>query len=282
MQTNPHDYMREADPTRQGFHNKLLALDWTYRWGYSTPSILQMVLKHEGMSWTTSAIRGGWLRKTGITSRERVKVVTLTEKGVSWVEQGRSEILRYSELDPHRISPMTIWHNLLAQRVTLHCLGAGEALNYRSERQEAARSQRGAKQPDVVWETAQRELIAVEIELNSKWDQRFDEFVSSTIDALSSGADGEPARFDKFIVMTTSPAIAKRYRAAFQPGVPYRIWRSADTSRSAVARLDHVPEWVSALIEFRIVNQNGEGCLRTEQSAAATSQELARIVAEYT
>ena len=66
-----------------------------------------------------------------------MKVVTLTEKGVSWVEEGESEILKYSETDPHRISPMTIRHNLLAQRVTLRCIRAGEAIYYRTERQES-------------------------------------------------------------------------------------------------------------------------------------------------
>ena len=115
-----------------------------------------------------SAIQNGWLRKTGVTARERVKVVTLTEKGVSWVEEGESEILKYSETDPHRISPMTIRHNLLAQRVTLRCIRAGEAIYYRTERQEAAKSHRNAKQPDAVWVTTCGERIGVEIELNSK------------------------------------------------------------------------------------------------------------------
>ena len=55
------------------------------------------------MSWTTQAVRSGWLRKTGITSRERVKLVTLTSKGVASVEERLTEIYRYSESDPHRI-----------------------------------------------------------------------------------------------------------------------------------------------------------------------------------
>ena len=273
MHTNPHDYMREADPTKQGHFNKRHALTWVYLWGYSTSSILQSVLAHQGMSWTTSAVRNGWLRKTGATARERVKVVTLTEKGLSWVEEGRSEILRYSETDPHRISPMTIRHNLLAQLVTLRCIRAGEAIHYRTERQEAAKSHRGAKQPDAVWITKYGARIGVEIELNAKWDVRFQEFVSSTIDALSTGPEGEPARFDTFIVMTTSPAIVKRYRAAFQPGASYQILRRATKTQPATAHHMHVPDWVSTLIEFRVIKESGEGCLRTEQAAFSTSEE---------
>ena len=63
MHINPHNYMSEADPTKQGHFNKLHALNWIYRWGYSTSSILQSVLAKQGMSWTTSAIQNGWLRK---------------------------------------------------------------------------------------------------------------------------------------------------------------------------------------------------------------------------
>lgn len=265
MPTNPHDFMKEDNPTTQGEFNKRHALNWIYGWGYSTASILQALLAHEGMSWTTNAVRAGWLRKTGITSRERVRVVTLTQKGLSWVEERRSELLRYSELDPHRISPNTVWHNLLAQRVTIRCIRAGEAKSYRTERQEAAKSQRGSKQPDAVLITQHGERIGVEIELNAKWDQRFDEFVRSTIDALSESPEGEPARFQRFIVMTTAPAIAKRYRQAFQPDAPLRVWRAKEKGQPVVDRLIHIPNWVSDRIEFRVIKDNGDRCLRTEQ-----------------
>jgi len=177
------------------------------------------------MTWTAEAIKGGWLRKTGATSRERIKVVTLTSKGVAWVEQRRREIFRYSELDPHRIAPMTIWHNLLAQRATIEAVRAGKAKSYLTERQDATKSRRGEKKPDAIWITETHERIGVEIELNAKWDQRFDEFVASTIAALSLAADGAPARFHKFVLLTTSPALAARYASAFDPSAPLRIWR---------------------------------------------------------
>jgi len=258
MAVNPRDHMNMSDPTKQGEHNKSFALMWVYLWGYSTAPMLQLLLGHQGMTWTANAIKGGWLRKTGVTARDRVKVVTLTTKGVAWVEERRNEIYRYSELDPHRISPQTVWHNLLAQRMTVQCLRAGEAKAYRTERQEAAKSRRGEKRPDVVWTTETRARIAVEIELNAKWDQRFDEFVSSTIMALSPAADGTPARYQKFLVITTSPAIASRYAAAFKPGAALRIWRNISKSDFVVDRTIEVPDWVHERIEFRVVKESGE------------------------
>ena len=258
MSESQSDQTAVINPTLKGETNKNFALTWIYLWGYSTAPILQILLGHQGMSWTTQAVRSGWLRKTGITSRERVKLVTLTSKGVAWVEERLSEIYRYSESDPHRISPQTVWHNLLAQRVTIISARAGEALTYRMERQEAAKSRRGEKKPDVVWVTRERQRIGVEIELNAKWDQRFDEFVSSTIAALTPAADGTPARFGKFIVFTTSPAIASRYAAAFKPNAHLRIWRATSKSGFVVDRTIEVPEWIHHRIEFRVIKDNGE------------------------
>lgn len=258
MPTNPHHFMSEDDPTRQGEKNKSYALAWIYKWGYSTSPIIQLLLGHSGMSWTAGAVTGGWLRRTSVTARERVKLVTLTSKGVAWVEERKSEIFKYPELEPHRISPQTVWHNLLAQRITIQCVRSGEAAGFRTERQEAAKSRRGEKKPDVVLITKARERIGVEIELNNKWDQRFDEFVSSTITALSPSADGADARFQKFLVVTTSPALASRYAAAFEPDTPLRIWRNVSKSDYVVDRTVKVPEWVRDRVEFRVVNDTGE------------------------
>lgn len=258
MPINPHDFMSEGDPTKQGDKNKSFALAWIYKWGYSTAPIIQVLLGHSGMSWTTGAVTGGWLRRTSVTARERVKLVTLTTRGVAWVEERRTEIYRYPELEPHRISPSTVWHSLLAQRVTIHCVRSGEAEGFRTERQEASKSRRGEKKPDVVLITKARERIGVEIELNNKWDQRFDEFVSSTIAALSPSPDGGAARFQKFIVFTTSPALASRYAAAFQPDAPLRIWRNVSKSDYVLDRTVKVPEWVQDRVEFRVITDTGQ------------------------
>ena len=258
MTVNPQLYMDEDSPARQGEVNKRIALVWIYLWGYSTAALLQLLLRHQGMSWTTGAIKNGWLRKTGITARDRIKVVTLTTKGVAWVEQQVDEIFKYSEIEPHRIAPQTIWHNLLAQKMTVLDARAGEVKAYRTERQEAAKSLRGQKKPDVVWYDKEGLRVGVEIELNAKWDQRFDEFIASTIAALSPGPEGQPARFRKFVVITTSRAIALRYAAAFEPDKPLRIWRSISKSESVVDRTIEVPEWVRERIEFRVIKETGE------------------------
>lgn len=258
MTTSPHEHMTETDPAKQGEANKRKALGWVYMWGYSTAPLIQLLLRHQGMSWTTGAVKNGWLRKTGMTARERVKVLTLTGQGLAWVEERADKLFKYSELEPHRISPQKIWHNLFAQRMTILAGRAGEAVACMTERQLAAKSVRGDKQPDALWIDKEQNRIGVEIELTAKWDQRFDEFVSSIIAALSPDGEGRPARFQKFIVITTSKAIATRYEAGFQPGARVRVWRTAARSGPMVDHVIEVPEWVSSRVEFRVVKENGE------------------------
>jgi hypothetical protein len=258
MKCNAHEFMDEANPRAQADANKKKAFVWIYHWGFSSATVLQSLLGHAGMSWTTGAVAQGWLRKTGMTSRERVRVVTLTERAIAWVEQRSDLLLKYSELDPHRISPATIWHNLLTQKLTLDAAQRGEVVSFMTERYLSARSAHGVKQPDVAWRTKKGERVAIEVELSAKWDRRFDEFVGKTIAALSPGEDGEPARFDRFEIMTTSRAIASRYRKAFLPGSPLRVWRETSKGTPTVSHVSEVPDWVYAKVSFRLISDGGQ------------------------
>jgi hypothetical protein len=89
------------------------------------------------------------------------------------------------------------------------------------------------------------------MELSGKWDRRLDEFVSGVITALSPATDGRPARFDRFIVITNSDAITKRYEAAFAKGAHVRLWRKNSRGVWEVSEVNEVPDWLRGKIEFR-------------------------------
>jgi hypothetical protein len=257
MTTNAQDYMDLPNPAAQGRANKEQALMWIYVWVYSTPAILQLLLRHQGMSWSTGAVASGWLRKTGVTTRERIKVLTLSEMALAWVQARSNLLLKYAELDPHRMSPYTIHHGLLAQRLTVHEARAGRIDSYQTERMLAARSEPGVKQPDMVWTTKAGERVAVEVELTAKWDRRLDEFLLKNIKAMTPEAGNERQRVDRVLITTTSPAILKRYRMAFGSGQPYRVWRDSINGKSVNGSIEQVPTWVQDQVHFRLVDERG-------------------------
>jgi len=258
VSNNAHDFMSEESPTAQALVNKSQALRWIYLWGYTTAAILQLVLRHAGMSWTTGAVARGWLRKTPITARDRIRVLTLTERSLAWVEQRSDVLLKYSELDPHRISALTINHQLLAQRITIHAARSGEISSHLTERVLAARSELGVKQPDVLWLTKAGQRIGVEVELTGKWDRRFDEFLLKTINSLSTKDDSGPSKVEYVLIATTSKAILSRYKLAFRAGQPFRTWRTSPKGASSADGVREMPGWVTARMLFRLVDENGE------------------------
>ena len=131
--------------------------------------------------------------------------------------------------------------------------GLGIAIGIWTELQDAVRSRRGKKKPEVVWRLSDNTRADVEMELCGKWDRRLDDFVSSISVALSPAADGRRPRFDKFIVITDSDAIVKRYTAAFAQGAHVRLWGKNRRGQWEVEHVNEVPEWLHEKVEFRVL-----------------------------
>ena len=107
----------------------------------------------------------------------------------------------------------------------------------------AQRSQKGVKQPDAVW--AMNGLkVAIEVELTAKWDRLLDQFVDSCVVSLTE-QNGKGPRFNQILLATDSPAIANRYKAAFEPGQNYGMWKKeAKSGRWNLDSTRTVPDWI--------------------------------------
>lgn len=251
IRVNPRDFMGDLSAHAMGEKHKRRVAVWTYAWGYTTAGLIRMLLEKEAYGWTTNAIKRGLLRATNTASGSPRQIITLTEKGQALAEQHMPQHFDYVERDPYKINQATIWHQLLAQRVTIKAMNSGEVNGIATERQDAAQSRRGEKRPDVVWRLRDNTRVGVEMELSGKWERRLDEFVAGIITALSPAADGRHARFDKFIVVTNSDAIVKRYEAAVSKGAYVRLWRKNSRGVWEVCEVNEVPDWLGQKIEFR-------------------------------
>ena len=115
----------------------------------------------------------------------------------------------------------------------------GEGSFELTEQEIANRSEVAQKQPDVVWVHASGKRCAVEVELTAKWGRQFDQFVSSCLLALA----GTNARYDLIALISDSPAILRRYAAAFEPGYRYRIWERDARGHWQSVGTREVPAW---------------------------------------
>lgn len=158
------------------------------------------------------------------------------------------EPLQY-EHRPDRINQNTLMHNEMVQRFTAEYLTAGEIVDYWSEKEMKAKSQNAVKNPDAVWFYPSGLKASVEVELSPKWERDLDTFVYSTL--LSLSTKNGPARFDRMLLITDSPAILKRYQEAFKAGSKFSIWRKNEIGRWIAENQKTVPEWTTDRITWK-------------------------------
>jgi hypothetical protein len=226
------------------------ALRWIYRWGWSSPSIVDGLTGAKRRGLCAKLVRAGLCIETKTSAGAIIedipsKIITLTEEGVALVEKqlSENELMDY-QTNPYKINQAVLRHDLLAQRATQNKLRAGIIQGFKTPRELAAKSQLGEKQPDALWIRAgSKERIAVEVELTAKFQRKLDDFVWGIVTGLSQIGD-KPPRFDRCIIASDSPAIIKRYKEAFRPGATVNRWKKDAQSHWKIDRSEKVPAYI--------------------------------------
>lgn len=211
------------------------ALGWVYRWGWTTPSLIDRFFGNPNRRGLAARlVKKGLLIETacetwGDTRGTPAKFMTLSEAGISEVERtllDENDLINYQR-DPFKHRQSLFKHGFLAQLATLQQLQAGQILDYETESMAATASQAGIKQHDVIWIT-EKNRIGIEVELSAKWDRKLDMFVTASLKSLGLIRYGTPIPEEKkvssIILLTDSDAIVKRYASAFKPGNTIPFW----------------------------------------------------------
>ncbi len=245
------DYLGGESPHARGEKKRRRVLCWVYRWGYSSAEIIRQVAGQQAKGYASGLVKKGWLVETKTESGLPRYTYTLSETGQQEAERLADDLHRYPEADPYRINQQQIRHYLLAQQATVNALAAGTISGYRTERMfDEAGDKSGEKRPDVLWLLPTGQQIGVEIELSAKWDRRLNEFVLGIARALQAASIDQPAQYQRFVVVTDSPSIARRYKAAMQPGVELPIWKKNARAHWEVAKVAQVPSWLIDRVDF--------------------------------
>jgi len=245
--------MAEAgiSPRARGVEKQRTALDWIYRWGWTSPSVLDSVAGGVRSSLSSRLVKKGLLKATKTESGGGLKdipmqILTLTELGCEEVERLREDLIQY-ELNPYKIDQTKLRHDQLAQKATIAALNNKTIIDFKTPRELSAKSEKNMKQPDVLWILAEGMRMGIEVELSAKWERKLDEFVYSCIKALKRTQEHEP-QFDFIGLMSDSRAILKRYTEAFKPGSPLVIWKKNDRGFWSQDKTVKIPEWVDGKI----------------------------------
>lgn len=237
--------------------NQLAILTWLYRWGYSTADLLSDLLGRANRSHARRLEKNGWLRS--VTVRGYPTYFVLTEKGQAEVIHQTEYLIDYKELDPYRVELPKLHHYLVAQAETIAALKDFNYDGYLTERMYAhafKMDKMPHKQADVIlvkcgvseFQQKTYEFTGIEIELTPKFETKLDQFVTKIIDDIQSG------RMHKFLIVTNSNAIMKRYREAFTPGKKVARWQKPKVGKlTDTGEILEIPNWASKHILFREV-----------------------------
>lgn len=240
--------LREAGKSTRaaGKDRALQALTWIYRWGWSSPSVIDSLGGAQRRGLCKKLEDAGLVHSVKTKSGQIMadipsKIVTLTAQGLEEVERKIEDMIDYT-IDPYRVNQNTLRHDLSVQRATLKNLRSGTITGFSTPAELAAKSQPGVKQPDAIWFQKDGRRLAVELELSAKFDRKLDEFVHRILTSLAD------KKFDRVAVISDSPAILKRYKAAFEPGHEVRIWGKDERGRWRITERYAVPDWTKGLV----------------------------------
>lgn len=242
----------------RGREREEMALDWIYRWGWSSATTLEALVGSGKSGLARRLVKNGLLVSTKTISRRSEKYLpsaflTLTEEGKRVTERTRADLIQY-DMRPERVNQNLLAHDEMAQRTTAERLYSGEIKGFLSEHEMAQKSEKGVKSPDVVWIFPDGLKVSVEIELSPKWERDLDVFVRSTLISLVNKEGG--ARFDHMVLVTDNKAIFERYQKAFAPGATYSIWAKNAVGRWAITEQKKVPAWAEGKISWKLLKNS--------------------------
>ena len=246
----------KRSPRARGDEKTKKVLEWLYRWGWASPSTVEKIggakraglvarLEKNGLVITTRTASGGGVKDIP------AYLVTLSKSGLEEQEKNTNELLPY-DLDPYKIRQDHLRHDQLAQSSTLNALIKKSIIGYQTEKELAQKSMEGVKQPDILWILPDGRKCAIEIEMTAKWKRDLDQFVYPSILSIQKTKD-KPARFDQIFIVSDSPRIIERYKAAFAPGSIISIWEKDNTRHWKEKGKIEVQNWVKEKIQWKLL-----------------------------
>lgn len=221
-----------------GAEKRAKALSWVYRWGWSSPTLLDDYVSPSRRGLVKGLVDQGYLESYpnpagGGDKGNPRQAICLTEKGQSFVEgylDTRHDLLPQKRADD--IPWRQLRHDYLVQQASVGAIKGGGIKYALSPKQVSQQSRAGIKQPDAIWILNTDQRAAIELELTRK-KPGLEE--SQTVAALVSSISTEPGdgKVDMVIIISHSNAILDSYKELLKPNRTLRLY-TRDSQRKWV------------------------------------------------
>lgn len=276
-----------GSPRERGFERTKEAIEWTYKWGWTTPTILEINAGTTKSGLANRLVKSGLLNRIeapsgGINSTPTF-LLTLTQKGLEIALEITDELLPY-ETDPHKINLKNVSHDELVQRLTAKYLWftpeSGGIDDYKTPKQLHSWNADSVKIPDAIWVKGDSGF-ALEVELSGKWNVEFDRFITMTVSNLLLRKDAPEPTFAGVLFFTKSPALLERYQTAFQAGKKYPLWKKEQgktgrwkqkTNSSGEPLIYQITSQISKLVKFQLIENKMIEASKVQEELPVMSQ----------
>lgn len=251
---NISDRLKEqgTNSRKRGAEKTARALEWVYRWGFSSPTIVDLVASPTRGGLTKKLIEQKFLEawpSPGAGGQKGVPhmVVTLTKAGESIVVARLKKIEDLLDQKyKHEVKWTQLRHDILVQRATAK---TEDLIGYLTPKEIQKKSKRGVKQPDAIWIMEDGRRVGIELELTPKKPGQ--EISQTIISLLHSVKPGNVYGLSSVLILSASQAILEDYKNHLQGGRKIKIW-DKDSSRRWVetSTVETVPDWAMERIKL--------------------------------
>lgn len=227
-------------PRQKGAEKAAQALEWIYKWGWSTSSVIaQLAGTGKNSALGARLVKNGWAKRQPIRIVSSYKVtptdiLTITPEGVAELTALQDELPRSRNgAVGKRIIKKDVIHDLLVQTLTLQYMDRtldaipgpfrerhGVVRGFATAHQ-ISDDIRQRKIPDAIWFMENGKRLAIELELSPKFGRELDVFISRHCEMQKKNAKG---RVDGLLTFFSSPYSAERYTDAMKAGVEVKYW----------------------------------------------------------
>lgn len=245
--------LARMSPVARGREKGRLALEWVWRWGWSSASTTDLaVSKRRGVAKRLADAKlithhrcSGFREKYYPT-----RVIVLSTAGVDALK--RMTVDFNSAGLRHVTGEHVAWHQLAhdhaVQYWTALKLSQGMIEDFITPREMSTKNEYGRKNPDAVWLLPDGSKVALELELTPKKPRELHDMVTKMTKLLAAGT------VQDVVVVTQSPATARKLQALVAPGAVRARWRR-DSQRKYVptGEDDVAPDWLESRITIEVL-----------------------------
>lgn len=182
------NYIKPPRNTSARDEKAMLICEFIYRFGFTTPTILQELLNIQKRGVANHLIRLGFLKERVVNLPECKKLFGLTKYGFEYIKsEGRLSSYKYVNIDDMSLN--SVPHDLRVQKSLLSILAGGQVTHFVAANQlkSLARKFNLSKAPDLIIRFMSGLILVFEAEISGKRGLQFHLFWQAIIEILGIG-----------------------------------------------------------------------------------------------